>query len=316
MERSQKKSGSADATETQDAVGGGGLHDRARLLRAAKRRKDRKNSEEPKKNAAVAEKGALAPPENIFAADGADEEGERGENTAFEDNAVLGGAHRMEHAKSEEAGVEDVGETAELASKGADAIGVGGASERVLRAFKMPNIIEKLQKGDFSGAFTELVKLADPIEVAEAAEHIAPSLGFPRLGRVFKFFAEHGTELNALMAMVEWTKKGFREIREAHERGDQENRIDLYADAYAHAFLLGDPGQAALRAATDEEREAVKSGSEDGAAAAGATGELAPVIAQELLKRYGSPEGAARHIKSELLKRAGLESQAKARTGA
>jgi hypothetical protein len=123
-----------------------------------------------------------------------------------------------------------------------------------------------------------------------------------------------------LLALAKWTYEGFKQIHEAHERGDQETRIDLYADAFAHAFVYGeqggDHGQAALRAVTPEERHAVELGRADGTRSAGATGELAPLIGEALLQRYGDPDSVIRHIKGYLLKQAGLGDQARARSGA
>jgi hypothetical protein len=257
---------------------------------------------------------------NIFAEDdlgepvpGDDEN--RIKNPGFDD-AIFTHPH-MEHAKSEEdKTVEEMGETVEHGSELDHATGGHGLPEALVIAAQSPHIVSLLRRGEYLKAFKSLAGYAKE-QIAEALAHVCTKMGLPRVAGLFKTFVEYGTELNVLLALVEWTHKGFESIREAHEKGDQETRIDLYADAYAHAFLFGEhgAGQAALRAATDEEREAVELGRRDGAANAGATGELAPVIGHELLERFGSPEAAARHIKRYLLEHAGLGRQAMARSG-
>jgi hypothetical protein len=233
------------------------------------------------------------------------------------DDAVFRHPH-MEHAKEkDDETVAELSETVEHGSELDHATGGHGLPEALVIAAQAPKIVALLQRGEYLKAFKSLAGYAKE-EIAEALAHVCTKLGLARAAGIFKTFVEYGTELNVLLALVEWTHKGFESIHEAHERGDQETRIDLYADAYAHAFLFGErgAGQAGLRAATDEEREAVELGRRDGAAAAGATGELAPVIGHELLERYGSPEAAARHIKRHLLEQAGLGRQAVARSGA
>jgi|GEM_PF-2576872 len=238
------------------------------------------------------------------------------ENPSFDDH-ILGNHPGLPHATEHPVGdaLEKGGEAVEQTGQLAAMTGLGEPAEGLMKLAQAPAILDKLREGHYVEAFTDVAKGVDPKEAAEVLASVCEKLGLGRLSHVFETFASYGTELNVLVGLVGWTWEGFKQIHEAHERGDRENRIDLYADAYAHAFLSGEGGQAGLRAATPEEHEAVERGRKEGQAAAASTGPLATVVAKELLRRHGTPEGAARYIKSYLLKEAGLASQAQARTG-
>jgi hypothetical protein len=247
-----------------------------------------------------------------------DDSAEHEENPAFEDN-VFGQHAGMEHAKDDALGeaLDKGGEAVEQVGKLGAMTGGGSGPESLVKLAQAPATIQKLREGKYVEVFKDVAKGVDPGEAAEALAHVAEKLGLRGAAGVFEKIAAYGTEINVLIGLASWTWEGFKKIHEAHESGDTENRIDLYADSYAHAFLFGEAGggQAGLRAATAEEHEAVELGRKEGAAAAGATGELATAIGQELLRRCGDANGAARHIKRYLLEQAGLGHQAKARTG-
>jgi len=322
---------------------------RDKRMKMALRRRKAKQAEAAKAKkedggaaSARGQAGALAPSDVVFStAEGAedakgagnifaeDEGGEaapgdaaaRQENPDFEAGLFDGKQSAgMEHAKPEGGAGEEVEAGADALEKGNKLSGLTGGGnlpEQLMLAAEAPEIILALQHGDYLKAFKSIV-WSSKEQIGEALVAIGEKYGIPVVGKAVKLIVEYGTELNVLLALMKWTNKGLELIREAHERGDQETRIDLYADSFAWAFLQGEAGagQSALRAVTPEEQEAVSLGRQDGAASAGATGELAGVVGKAMLDKYGSPEGAARHIKSHLLKEAGLGGQAMARSGA
>ena len=237
------------------------------------------------------------------------------ENPSFDDQ-VLGGHAGLPQIREKGDALEKGGETVEQVSQLGELTGGGGLGEGIIKLAQAPAILDKLREGRYVEAFTDVAKGVGPKEAAEALAAVCEKLGLGRVSQVFETFASYGTEVNVLVGLVGWTWEGFKQIHEAHERGDAENRVDLYADAYAHAFLSGEQsGQAGLRAVTTEEHEAVERGRKDGTAAALATGPLATAVAKELLRRYRGADGAARHIKAYLLREAGLGGQAAARAG-
>jgi hypothetical protein len=335
--------GGTDAAHGEER---GGIGD-VRLRLALKRRKAQRASERAAKDKANHDEGnarqqtgTLAQPDvsfstaeaeedakeagNLFSEDdlgepAPGEDAARIRNPGFEDALFEGHEAGMEHAKPDGGGselVEGAAYTVGKSSKLSGLTGGGHLPKPLVEAAEATEVILALKEGKYLSAFKK-VAWAHKEQVGEALIYVAEKLGIRIVANVIKQIAAHGAELNALIALVKWTEKGFEMIREAHERGDQEARIDLYADAYAYAFLLGESGggQASLRAVTPEEREAVALGKCDGAEAAGSTGELAGVVGKALLEQYGDVEHAARYIKSHVLKRAGLGGQAMARSG-
>jgi len=338
--RDRRSHGSAvDSGSERDAVGD------VRLRLALQRRKAQREAERKQREASAgadatrAEKGALGAPQVTFSAAEAEEDAatagsifaeddigaaapgdERIANPGF-DEALFGDPEGLEHASFDQEGADLKGSGGMVRNVGKLSKVTGGPAlpKALVLASNAPEIVHELQQGHYLKVFKKLVTLAPPKLVGAAIIEVASKLGIGTLAKkAVEALVRFGTEANVLIALGKWTLEGFEQIREAHDRGDQETRIDLYADAFAHAFVYGegDAGQAALRAATDEERQAVELGRAAGARSAGATGELAPLIGQALLEQHGSPEAVIRHIKSYVLKQAGLGGQAKARTGA
>jgi len=289
-----------------------------------------------KKDGVKADAGALATPDVAFSTAEAEEdakgagnifaEDETGEPAPGEEEArvknpnqdggLFDGHHQgMEHVKDE--GDEAVKEDAEMVGQGGKLSGMtGGASmpEGLQLAAEAPDIVLALRKGEFLDAFRKLA-WASKEQIGEALAVVGEKYGIPGVAKSVETIAAHGLELNVLLGLIDWTKKGFEEIHRAHELGNQETRIDLYADAYAHAFLAGGGGQSQLRAVTPEEIEAVRLGKEDGLEAFRSTGDVSSLVGKDLLKTYGSEEAAAKHIKTYLFEQAGLGHQAMARSG-
>ncbi len=183
----------------------------------------------------------------------------------------------------------------------------GGLEEQPwLKAAMAPAIVEMLRERDYAGAVKALAKTFKPSEVIEALTWASERLGLHVAVEVFEKLAEYGGELNVTLEMVMWTYEGLMAIAEAHEAGDRDSRITIYASAFADGFLYGEKAPGNAGAVTEEQRQAAECGRRDGILTAGRTGELAPAIGNELLRRYGSARNARQAIIDKLLDKGGI----------
>ena len=109
-----------------------------------------------------------------------------------------------------------------------------------------------------------------------------------------------GLVVDVLKIGWEWTIGGIKAVQEAHEAGDRDSRIGIYSWAWSDCVLKGshdNPG-----AVTEEQREAMKLGIEDGLS----TREQSPELPLLLLAEYGNESNARRALEDALLKRAGI----------
>jgi hypothetical protein len=250
---------------------------------------------------------ARAPSENIFAG----EEAPEMHAPSFADHVVEGdvtaGQEKREPAKA--------GEQAEAAKDalpdgiemGAGAIGVENESAVGLAAFlpKIPHCLNLIREHKY-GELVDLVvksigweKRAEFIaHVIEAAAGELSPLAAKWLGRAVLA----GAGVDVLLLGWEWLHKGFELIREAHEKGDRDARIGIYAFAWSETVLNG--GHTNPGAVTAEEREAMKLGIEDGEA----TRELHPELPGLLRAEYGGNQvKAKRALEVALYKSAGYD---------
>jgi hypothetical protein len=129
------------------------------------------------------------------------------------------------------------------------------------------------------GERAELLRLA----LQKAGLKLAPWV-FRSLETVAKF----GIVIDVLAIGYEWTMAGFEGIREAHEKGDQDSRIGVYAFAWSDSCLNGshsNPG-----AVGAELQEAKERGIADGLA----TRAKYPELPDMLLAQYGGNKMNAR----------------------
>jgi hypothetical protein len=210
--------------------------------------------------------------------------------TEHEDASAEGGGFVQE-------GVEKIGN--DIAGEGH-----GAAVGAVARLALVPHIVNLLRAHRFK----------------EAVDYVASSVGKEDLAEILKFVAEqvrgelseHALELfekaarlgliyDVLKVGWEWTYGGIKAVQEAHEHGDQDSRIGIYAWAWADCVLKGshdNPG-----AITEEQREAMQKGIQDGLA----TREQSPELPFLLLAEYGSESNARHALEDALYKRAGID---------
>ena len=247
-------------------------------------------------------------PVNIFAGEEPDsaDDGPVLENPALMSN-ITDGAKGMEHSKKDEVG-ETLDHGGEAVQKAAEGLGQAGVIEELpwVKAAMAPEIIHLLQKGEIGEAAWKLVRLFSATEVLEAVVHVSEKIGVEMSKRAVTALAKAALGLDVIWVLAEWTYEGFKQIHEAHEAGDRDSRIRMYARAFAEAYLYGqgvDGGMAG--AVTPEQQEAVKLGIRDGSRTAGGAGLEAQTVGRELLRKYGSADGAKRAIMDQLCIEAG-----------
>jgi peptidoglycan hydrolase-like protein with peptidoglycan-binding domain len=246
-------------------------------------------------------------PDDVFEGEGVADDGPALENPVFGD-LLMEGAAGEEQREPTPPGEELKG-AGESVGHAAEASGLTGGPELEspwLKAAMAPAIVEYLREGDYAEAVKTLAQSFSPAEVLEGLTMACEKLGLHEAVGALQKLAPLGAAATVGLEMVLWTYDGLVSIGEAHERGDRDSRIAIYAGAFAESFLHGDGAGGAAGAVTGEQREAFERGRKDGAATAGRTGELAPVIGKSLLKKYGSEHNAKQAIVDELLQRAGF----------
>lgn len=230
------------------------------------------------------------------------------ENPSLMENILdgaVGQERRESKAESEKLkgtglGIKDIGEGLHH---------VAGMEEQpVLKAAMAPAIVAKLREGDYRGAVWLLTRTFSVGEAREGLLFACEKLGI-HSGVTWLESAGvvAGTAaLGATIEMVLWVKEGLDAIAEAHEMGDRDSRIVIYARAFADGFLHGEKAALDRGVVTEEQRHAAELGRRDGAATAGRTGEHAPGIARQLLRQYGSEDNLRHAIMDGLLAKAGI----------
>ncbi|MCU1277069.1 MAG: hypothetical protein JWM53_615 [bacterium] len=267
---------------------------------------------------------AAAKKETKGKGDGKDEGKEGGEKSdvTFDDKE----AGTVEAAPMAEAAVE-VGETAGeekrpeekedpsevgggLAKEGAEKIGEDMAGEghgvavgAAARLALVPHIVNLLRAHKFGDAVKYVLETISFQERAEILKAVAEKIGGELSEHALQIF-EHaclvGLVADVLKAGWEWTYGGIKAVQEAHEAGDRDSRIGIYAWAWSDCVLKGshdNPG-----AVDEQQREAMKLGIEDGLA----TRDQSPELAFLLIAEYGSESNARHALEDALLKRAGI----------
>jgi hypothetical protein len=220
-----------------------------------------------------------------------------GETGAMEEREPPGADEEREEAKEHGSGLK---ETAEHVMGGKAGGALGWAA-------LVPELVELLREHRYKEAISYVVKNVGSEErvemIKEAAAHLAEHYGYslaPKLLVFLEKVALAGAVYDVLGIGWEWTAKGLDSIREAHERGDRDSRIAIYAYAWSDTVLGNrhqNPG-----AVSEEQREAMTLGIEDGRD----TLELSPELGGLLRAEYGDADNARRALEDALLQRAGL----------
>ncbi|HXE84245.1 MAG TPA: peptidoglycan-binding domain-containing protein [Gemmatimonadales bacterium] len=236
------------------------------------------------------EAGAIAPGVSAGEAiEGGVAGGEEKRPEEKEDPSEVGGGLAKE-------GAEKIGE--DIAGEG-HGVAVGAAARFAL----VPHIVNLLRAHKFGDAVKYVLETVSLQERAEILKAVAEKIGGELSHHALEIF-EHaclvGFVVDVLKAGWEWTIGGIKAVQEAHEAGDRDSRIGIYAWAWSDCVLKGshdNPG-----AATEEQREAMKLGIEDGLA----TRDKSPELAFLLIAEYGNESNARHALEDALLKRAGI----------
>ena len=150
-----------------------------------------------------------------------------------------------------------------------------------------PAIIQMLREGDDGQAIATLAKSFSPTEYAEGLKFAAEHLGIRAIAEgLGKAILTYGGAANVTWELFWWTWDGLKSISEAHEAGDRDSRIAIYANAFAETFLYGESAGGNEGLVSAEQKEAFEKGRKDGAATAARTAENAPSVGKALLAKY------------------------------
>lgn len=182
----------------------------------------------------------------------------------------------------------------------------GGGGAGLTVAMKMtiaPHVIQLLREHEFGKALEAIWNSVSYEERAEflkyVTEKVAGELSRKALER-FALLAIGATLGDVLKLGWEWTSGGLMAMYEAHEKGERDSRINIYALAWAETVLTGhhsNPGAVGAEAV-----EAKEEGIKDGLA----TREQSPDLPSLLLAQYKDEGNARRALEDALLKRAGI----------
>jgi hypothetical protein len=222
--------------------------------------------------------------------------------------AVAGGETGGEEKRAEK---EDAsGEGGSFVQEGAEKLGedIGGESAgvapaAVARLALVPHIVNLLRAHKFKEAVQYVVSSVGKEDLAEVlkfvAEKVRGELSEHALA-AFEKAARIGLVVDVLMLGWDWTYGGIKAVQEAHEAGDRDSRIGIYAWAWSDCVLKGshdNPG-----AVDEEQRKAMEMGIQDGLA----TRDQSPELPFLLIAEYGSESNARHALEDALYKRAGI----------
>ncbi len=215
--------------------------------------------------------------------------GEERREEKHEDPSEVGGGMAKEGA--EKIGSDIAGEGHELA--------VGAASRLAL----VPHIVNLLREHQFKEAgkyIVETVTASERVEIVKVvAEKLKGELSEHALD-VFKKLAVAGLVYDVLKVGWDWTYGGIKAVQEAHEHGDRDARIGIYAWAWSDCVLKGSHDNPGI--VGEDQREAMSLGIMDGLA----TRDQSPELPALLLAEYGSESNARHALEDALYKRAGI----------
>ena len=255
---------------------------------------------------------------DAFEGEGIADDGPKLENPETPaERAVQGATPGLEHrtANGEKEADEDherLGaagpDTIEKGGLGFDAGEAGGGKATAVKgaAFltRIPHLCDLIRDKKYGEAVryaTSAVGWEDRAELMKfAIEKLAGEVA-PKLAGYLEKAVVCGAVADVLLIGWEWVQKGFEAIHEAHEKGDQDSRIGIYAFAWSDVVMNGthsNPG-----AVTSEQREAKELGIRDGLA----TRDQNPGLPELLLAEYGNKLNARRALQDAAFRDAGID---------
>jgi hypothetical protein len=191
---------------------------------------------------------------------------------------------------------------------GVDGAHLGAGGELAVRATLLPALVALLHERRYKEAINYViasVTVEERLELLKLAlEELAVRAGVelaPQLLRLLEAAVIAGAVADVLAVGWEWTYLGLEAIREAHEHGDRDSRIGIYAWAWSDTILgrrHSNPG-----AVSEEQREAMRLGIQDGERTLLGSPELPALLRAE----YGNDHNARLALEDALLLRAGFD---------
>ena len=225
---------------------------------------------------------------------------------AVVDEGASGGMEERESAGEDDAheeAKEHAGGVKEAIEHGLGEEGGGAAGWLAL----VPELVELLHEHRYKEAVafvTKNVGAEESVELLEeSAAKLAERYGYklaPKLLGLLEKAAVAGAVVDVLAIGWEWTTQGLQAIADAHERGERDSRIAIYAYAWSDTVMGNrhqNPG-----AIGEEPQRAMMLGIADGEA----TLALSPELGGLLLAEYGDADNARHALEDALLKRAGF----------
>lgn len=238
------------------------------------------------------------------------------ESPSFADEIVSNGVTASEEQRAKD-NPEDVKEeggkvVSEAIEQGAESAGIedgaGTAIRTAAQIARMPHVVALVKAHEYHEAIdyiTETLGWSDYVSVLKlVGEHAGLDLeaALPTVAKAVTVGAETA---DIVLAGLEFQCEGLEAIDDAHKRGERDNRIYLYADAWAEGFLEGAYENAGAVGAS--QRQAVANGLREGKATAGRLGPRAKEVGQTLLDKYKTEDNAKRAVIDALLKHAGID---------
>ena len=221
--------------------------------------------------------------------------------------SATGAMEARESADEDEAheeAKEHAGGVKEAVEHGLGEAGGGAAGWLAL----VPELVELLHEQRYKEAVLFVTKNVGAEEsvalLKEGAAKLAERNGFrlaPKLLGLLERALVAGAVVDVLAVGWEWTTKGLQAIADAHERGDRDSRVAIYAYAWSDTVMGNrhqNPG-----AVGEEPRRAMLLGIADGEA----TLALSPELGRLLLAEYDDADNARRALEDALLERAGFD---------
>lgn len=182
----------------------------------------------------------------------------------------------------------------------------GTAGTKVLAGLAvLPHVVSCLQRHKYSEAVQTIVGMVGLEERAELLEMAVKKAGIHSevLHALLKKAVVAGAVADVLMLGWEFTAGSFKAMAHAKERGEAESLLGIYAYAWSQTIIEGhhsNPG-----AITEEQREAMTHGIEEGEA----TSRAQPELAFLLIEEYGSEDNARHALEDALYQREGIDVQ-------
>jgi hypothetical protein len=184
--------------------------------------------------------------------------------------------------------------------------GVGGklGQGALVRLLLIPHLVQLLRQHKFKEAVEYVVSSVSREERVELARAAVEAMTGELTGiaaECFEAAVKAASVYGVIKLSWEWVDEGFKQIQEAHERGDAESLLGIYA--YAWSMTILDGWHANDGAVTEEQRKACEQGVADGLF----TRQVSPELPGLLLAEYRNKPAAVRALEVELYRRGGME---------